>query len=186
MAYTGDQLTDLNPNEPDGQTEPVSVLDQAVRQIKRFLRNNLEGLIQEFAYPVGSVYMNVTNDKDPSDPSILGFGTWTRIRSMYLVGQDPGGNVSSTFDKSTVDDGTTVQGGEENHQLTKGELPVHSHVPRVTGVDAGVFNDGQDNRGYEPDTSAAYLEGASLEVGNDEAHNNLPPYKVVHMWYRTA
>jgi microcystin-dependent protein len=121
-------------------------------------------------FPVGSVYLG------PAGSQVLTVGTWTRIQGQFLVG-------SSTSDSSFALGAT---GGEKAHQLTIAELPAHDHaVPEVcnpgdAGYDAAMWTSGdavQSGRRNAVMTSA---------VGSWQAHNNLPPYRAVDMWRRTA
>ena len=62
-------------------------------------------------YPVGSIYMSVTN----TNPATLFGGTWAQIEDTFLLAA--GTNHLA---------GTT--GGEETHTLTTGEMPTHNHT----------------------------------------------------------
>lgn len=68
-------------------------------------------LTAQGAYPVGSIYLSVTD----VDPSSLFGGTWERIGGRFLLGAD-----------STYAAGST--GGEASHQLTTAEMPSHNHA----------------------------------------------------------
>lgn len=108
-------------------------------------------------YPVGSLYVNITDSTNPA--TLLGFGTWTAIAGRFIVGFDAG---QTEFDSA----GET--GGEKTHTLTEAELPT-----TIWG------NSNFVNLNGSPGASAG-------PVGGGGAHNNLPPYKVGYVWYRTA
>lgn len=61
------------------------------------------------------------------------------------------------------------QGGEEKHRLTVAELARHNH---------GVFASGPAHRQRASGSGA--FAGSGSFVGNDEAHNTLPPYHVLN------
>ena len=119
-------------------------------------------------YPVGSIYINATNNSNPS--SYFGFGTWVAFGAgKVLVGVDTG---DSDFD--TVEE----TGGSKTHTLTTAEIPAHTHNYDKANSNAA-FVDGSDTR-FQGTTSTA-----TSSTGGGGAHNNLQPYITVYMWKRT-
>jgi hypothetical protein len=128
------------------------------------------------AYPVGSIYMNVSNGANPHE--IFGFGTWVACGAgKMLLGV--GGTHAA---------GQT--GGEETHTLTVNELPAHSHIYKdIYHAEAGGTVDlpgnfgsegsDSDNRGFE-------MSRTTEQSGLSSAHNNMPPFLVVYMWSRIS
>lgn len=123
-------------------------------------------LTAQGAYPVGSIYLSVTD----VDPSALFGGTWERIGGRFLLGADTTYTAGST-------------GGEAAHTLTVDEMPKHNH-----GLDnynsAGnatpfLTVQHQEKIGYGGNVQTMY-------AGGNQPHNNLPPYLAVYMWRRTA
>lgn len=121
-------------------------------------------LTAQGAYPVGAIYLSVTD----VNPAALFGGTWERIGGRFLLGAD-----------STYAAGST--GGEAAHTLTVDEMPKHNH-----GLDN--YNTSgnttpfltvqhQDKIGYGGNVQTMY-------AGGGKAHNNLPPYLAVYMWKR--
>ena len=127
------------------------------------------------AYPVGSIYMSINS----TSPASLFGGTWERIQDTFLLAAG-----------STYAAGAT--GGEATHQLSVNEMPSHSHA--INTYD-----------GRNLDTSAGYwfhliitpnssrsadvptgVEPHLSSTGGGQAHNNMPPYKAVYVWQRTA
>ena len=106
-----------------------------------------------------------------TDPGELFGGTWQRIEGRFLLGADSGHTAGST-------------GGEEEHTLTVGEMPSHSHnVSNKTAYDTG----GNGSRVVTSSSYADYQVAIStLPVGGGSAHNNMPPYLAVYIWKRTA
>ena len=119
------------------------------------------------AFPVGSIYTNVTGVNPGTE---LGYGTWSAFgNGRVLVGYDSGDTDFDTAEET---------GGEKTHVLTEAEMPNHNHtVPGrysstgSTGLRAGGGTLTQMNTG---------------NAGSDNAHNNVQPYIVVHFWKRTA
>ena len=143
------------------------------------------------AWPVGSIYTSV----EATNPGTLFGGTWERIQGRFLIGQN-----------STYAAGST--GGAATVSLTRAQLP------KISGaITAGAGTYGATNGGYGAFRScngvfsagaamqyararSDYAEGwpnseagihsVSMSFGNNDAHNNMPPYLSVYMWKRTA
>ena len=138
----------------------------------------------DMIYPVGSIYMSVNS----TNPSTLFGGTWEQIKDRFLL--SAGDNYAN---------GST--GGEATHKLTYGEMPMHIHNERfsntayatwegfssatqqgsrtVTGVELPGYN-------YSSSKTGTYSYLTTGYSGNDQPHNNMPPYLTVYMWKRTA
>ncbi len=140
------------------------------------------------AYPVGSVYMNASDSTNPA--SLLGFGTWV----AFGAGRVPVGIDSGDTDFDTAEE----TGGAKTHTLDITEMPSHRH-----GGIQPAGSTGFNSNGFDVDSSTSgntnatkrttYAGGAGSDAngslsspGATQAHNNLQPYIVVHMWKRTA
>lgn len=122
----------------------------------------------DLIYPVGAVYISMNN----TSPATLFGGSWTKVEGKFLLG------TSSAYPSGS-------SGGEETHTLTVNEMPSHNHTFYL-------------QRGSNTSERTALLEWAmSSQVagwqpwqtdgtGGGQAHNNMPPYLAVNMWYRTA
>lgn len=124
-------------------------------------------------YPVGSIYMS-TNGTSPA--TLIG-GTWTQVKDMFLLGAGSSYAAGST-------------GGETKHALTISEMPSHTHPLQgcLDGTTAAVSNIGnrwEQNTSTKSSSSWAQ-DGFVLSAGGNAAHNNMPPYYTVYIWYRTA
>lgn len=123
-------------------------------------------LTAQGAYPVGAIYLSVTE----VDPSSLFGGTWERICGRFLLGAD-----------STYAAGST--GGEAAHTLTVDEMPRHNH--EIDNLNASgnatpyMTVQAQDKKGYGGNVQTMYS-------GGGKAHNNMPPYMAVYMWQRVS
>lgn len=133
-------------------------------------------------YPVGSVYMNVTDSTNPG--VIFGFGEWQALApGRMLIGVGSGTDARNEVKAFAVG----ASGGEYNHALTISEIPEHVHsMPQgsvaPSGTTGPTYASGDDVTQSTigtnvPDTGKA---------GGNAAHNNLPPYLAVFMWKRTA
>lgn len=123
-------------------------------------------LTAQGAYPVGAIYLSVTE----VDPSSLFGGTWERIGGRFLLGAD-----------STYAAGST--GGEAAHTLTVDEMPRHNH--EVDNFNASgnatpfMTVQAQDKKGYGGNVQTMY-------AGSSQPHNNMPPFLAVFMWQRVS
>lgn len=123
-------------------------------------------LTAQGAYPVGAIYLSVTE----VDPSSLFGGTWERIGGRFLLGAD-----------STYTAGST--GGEAAHTLTVDEMPRHSHEAGNLSASGNVTPymavQDQDKKGHGGSVQ-------TMSAGGGKARNNMPPFLAVYMWKRTA
>ncbi|MGE9914046.1 phage baseplate protein [Megasphaera elsdenii] len=138
-------------------------------------------------YPVGSVYVSITDSRNPAD--ILGFGTWEALPAGYgLVAQ----GTATAEDGSTLTFTAGQKSGEFKHQLTVGELPkIEGRFPGVifdsyqTDISGIVnFATGFSKSLHCNKNQTEY--GYNISFGNNKYHNNLAPYVACYLWQRTA
>ena len=155
-------------------------------------------------YPVGSIYMNVSE----VDPGSLFGGTWERLVSgKMLINEGDGFTAGAT-------------GGSKEHTLTVDEMPSHGHNVTVDKKSlVGTVNDKSNtsampfkgefqvsgiiskisansnyvnfysskNTAYGLKIDASHDHTASAdETGGGQAFSTISPYLVVYMWKRTA
>lgn len=131
------------------------------------------------AHPIGSIYSSTAT----TSPADLFGGTWERIKGAFIWG---------------IDDGETagVTGGEKLHTLTEAELPkitgdlfnyavqdsngvgVTGHFTKVNGSMYAAFG----TNGATGDVS----DRVTYAFGDNQSHNNMPPYYGAYVWRRTA
>lgn len=142
----------------------------------------LASRICDLIYPVGSIYMSVNS----TSPATIFGGTWVQIEDTFLLAAG-----------STYTAGST--GGEATHTLVNNELPKisGSFTNRKWGASGDGIVDASGIVSYVNVTQSAncYATGSSnpnvgqkvtISFGNDQAHNNMPPYLVIYVWKRTA
>ena len=118
-------------------------------------------MIIDLIYPIGSIYMTVS-DKNPFE--LFGIGTWEKIENRFLL-------ASSNIHMN----GET--GGEENHTLTINEMPKHSHKMKYDSIGWTAIRQSSGTNGIVENTTSSYDgQYSTEEVGNGNAHNNMPPY----------
>lgn len=118
-------------------------------------------------YPIGAVYMSMNS----TNPGTLFGGTWEQVQGKFLLG------VSNAYPAGS-------SGGESEHTLTRNEIPDHTHSFKYTGQSETI---GVNSiRLYQAASNQynAYSGGQSSNCGG-QAHNNMPPYLAVYIWYRT-
>lgn len=107
--------------------------------------------------------------------------TWTKIEGRFLLGASSSYPVNAT-------------GGEATHTLTINEMPTHNHSQAYDGSGgylpahaiAHSIANAVDNNVFS-DKSADYYNNNLLgNEGGGQPHNNMPPYKAVYIWERTA
>ncbi len=137
------------------------------------LQDNTEKAIismSKLILPIGSTYIT----QDNTNPStILGFGTWERLKGKVCLGLDEDDSDLNEIGKT---------GGESKHTLTINEIPSHAH-------NTNIQLEGQGNEEWSIRAVQQYKGGkvSTITTGGGEAHNNLQPYEVVgYMWIRRA
>lgn len=163
----------------------------------RVVDRRLKAMI-DILYPVGIVVTTATDDAlKPGEED--GLTQWEEIASgRGLIGAGTGTDTNDESVSFTA--GNT--GGEYKHKLTKDELPEHAHAENINGKG----NDNWDNKfgsmvsrpnpgtgdtaGYSVDISSNWnTTGHPVmtdETGENQAHNNMQPYLVVHFWKRVS
>ena len=158
---------DLIPIVQNNETKSVSLIDMI--------------------YPIGSIYMSVNS----VNPSTLFGGTWVQIKDTFLL---------SAGDSYTA--GNT--GGEATHTLVANELPnitgsikfsanivKNDNDGSIVESTTGAFSKNSNNSVTSVNSSVTnptlwYFNQVDMSFGNNQAHNNMPPYLVVYVWKRTA
>ena len=145
----------------------------------------LQSVGQE-AYPVGSIYTNMTNPTNPA--TLLGYGTWTALVGVCIVGVGTG--TDSNGAQQTFTAGTQV--GEYVHTLTITEMPTHNHYDAGhTHTHPGNINgssvQGGSNVELGQTVTATSTGYANIQnTGGGGSHNNVQPVIGAYMWERTA
>lgn len=159
----------------------------------------------DIVYPVGSIYTSVNS----TSPAALFGGTWERITGCFLLAATDGGAAGGNGNASIAPGNT---GGEAAHKLTNSELPklsgtfeganniaVNNSTSTTRGfptiyAGSGIVSSSDVNADQVQVNSGChtvkkdmtYTRKATISIGNDGSHNNMPPYLAVYVWKRTA
>lgn len=118
-------------------------------------------------FPVGAIFISTSE----FSPASMYIGEWEKIEGRFLVGAGGLYNVGD-------------QGGLSQVALTVSTMPSHTHYVSAyygSGSAYGKFHQmGKTSSDY------ADLTKSTQSTGGDVAHDNMPPYKVVHIWRRVA
>jgi hypothetical protein len=129
------------------------------------LQTTISGQFNKF-FPVGSLYVTGDDTFNPNEAE--GWqGTWSKIEGRFILG-------------SSEDYAVNTVGGEATHTLTIDEMPSHNHNLKFEN-DARATG-GSPNIG----TGTSVGSEATVSTGGGQPHNNMPPYKAVYIWERTA
>lgn len=151
-----------------------TIFENGVTALSDTVLNQMQKGLMELVFPIGSTYITQTNT-NPN--TILGFGTWERIKGKVLVGLDESDTDFNTIGKT---------GGEKTHTLTIDEMPSHSHnaITYTLGYTGG-SQSGYETLLHGPEISPT--SAAVKSTGGDQPHNIVQPYEVVgYMWIRRS
>ena len=154
----------------DGETihgsvnSAASIICKDVEGNDSTVQAELSNLIN-YIYPIGSIYMSV-NEVSPA--AFIG-GTWEKIENRFLLAAGSDYATGST-------------GGEASHVLTIDEMPSHKHYLRLTKSNVA------SGSNYARLSSTGDWNDQNLvtDEGNNQPHNNMPPYLAVNIWKRVA
>ena len=149
--------------------------------------------ILDMIYPIGSIIQSTTLNTMAKVKAQYGGNTWIQ-HSGYVLRGATSGVVANSAAKT---------GGADTHTLTNNQLPkltgsigfqaantvYSSETGGITG--SGVFSTNNTSFNHRNMTSGSGVVGTSMttvnfSIGNGESHNNLPSYKSVYIWERTA
>lgn len=147
----------------------ISNLQDEIEDIKN------QSIDLKSVYPVGSLYFNAVNGKNPE--TLLGFGKWERFsKGRVLVGLDENDSSFNSIQET---------GGEKKHKLTEAEMPKHKHLSPygdTWNTPWGTYGNNKHGSGKSDHDNHYHYTSPS---GGDKAHNNLQPYITVYIWRRT-
>lgn len=155
----GVKISELVEKTTANSSDVIPVVDTGTKKMK------LSTLLS-LVFPIGSTYVTQTNT-NPS--TILGFGTWERLKGKVIVGLDENDADFNQINKT----GGSKYIQEHYH---KDAIAVNGHE----NLETVGYNGAQSTAQYYVKTSG--VQGA--KTGNS---GNLQPYQVVgYMWIRKS
>ena len=164
--------------------EALEVVDTIMYDMEdeiQYLDIPTKGSIVDWIYPVGAIYISTSS----TNPGTLFSGTtWVQIQDTFLLAAG-----------STYTAGAT--GGEATHTLTESELPSVTGTFNIRAVSSGInmitaasghFTRADTGTTTTTTTNSTNRAASSVTYafGDDQPHNNMPPYLAVYVWERTA
>lgn len=123
---------------------------------------------------VGMIIHSTTLDTEAKVIAQYGGTQWQKIEGVFLLGQSASHAIGST-------------GGAETVTLTLSQIPSHNHgVCGGSGMIAFKNNAGTEDPTIKTGSRAAINLWSTDNSGGGQSHNNMPPYKTVYIWERTA
>lgn len=116
-------------------------------------------------FPIGYIYLSTSN----VNPGQFFGGTWEPIKDRFLL-----------LAGNTYKGGQT--GGEATHKLTINEMPSHTHKYKLA------YGATDPARGFAyGNTPSGTFSGDFIQnTGENQPHNNMPPYIVVYGWVKVS
>ena len=116
----------------------------------------------------------------PSGVIMMWSGLETDIPDGYVLCNGQNGTPDLT-DKFVIGAGSNYPigetGGESVHILTIDEMPKHSHKMKYDSIGWTAIRQSSGTNGIVENTTSSYDgQYSTEEVGNGNAHNNMPPY----------
>jgi len=168
------------------------------------MSNNVQDAIKEvakeFIYPVGGLWINRVDERNPSE--ILGFGSWIKVEGRFLAGDS---SLDNDFNAGTTGGSKNhsheVEGDTQNATVTTtiprdgwGALQSGGKLPEPTTSGRLVTGSG-DTETSEALESLAHASGDrdidaqphshTIDTSTD-TQSNLPPYEVYYVWRRIS
>lgn len=169
--------------------------------------SDLKQALVDLIYPIGSYFITESSNYDTTTKVANHFGgTWEKVQGKFLLGATEGseqadlanlgysrsGNnyhywTDSDGNRHNVSD-VSSDDGEVKHQLTVREMPSHNHPLRNVNWYEDNINENTIPAvqcGYYGRNGTIWWLNA-VNVGDNQPHNNMPPYRTVYMYRRTA
>jgi hypothetical protein len=143
--------------------EPVLLMDRQEPFVgHKHSADEINGIALK-AYPVGAYYIS----ESATSPASLFGGTWTQVAGRFLRAAND-----------------TATGGSDTHTLTTAQLPKNKAYSSANVNGNAGFSDALYTGAFTQGSEYVYLN--LTYMGGGSSHNNMPSYKDVYVWRRTA
>lgn len=182
--------------EADSMIEDIGALGDILNGFRALL---------DLVHPVGSIYMST----DSTNPGELFGGTWTPIEDTFLLAAgstyaagSTGGEATHTLLEAEMPLHFHYPIGSQDAERDGLCFQLLKSIPTISGswlfhretsnVDyvVNAIKVEYDNTKNPPEMIHGYndtaLMGSTGNAGGSQPHNNMPPYKAVYVWERTA
>lgn len=175
-------LQDLGKNKAENKA--LKELKDEVEKLKK----------QKQAVPIGLIALW----GKPANEIPAGWREYVNLRGKMPIGLDPDYVKKPEDSQDYALNQLLKQGGERSHKLTIAEIPAHKHsyedtiaVADIGWQDAEFFKSAGDFDSYKStgkalpgaadnnNTLRMFKNREASQVGGDQPHNNMPPYRVV-------
>lgn len=153
----------------------------------------------EAAWPVGSIYMNLLDSRNPKE--ILGFGTWKQITNRFIyastTANNTGGSAALQQHSHSIPalSGTAASNGGHSHKYylpPSWSFKIGTSTKNTVTDETGsgltqTYNtstDGAHTHSVTTTASTTGVTGSGAAASSGEG--NMPPYLTAYMWYREA
>lgn len=172
-------------NLEDGQKVTANIFNERFAQVIAQINGKLSAVhmenagitkeklaaeVYESIYPVGSMYVNFTDNTNPA--TLLGFGTWSAVEGRMVVGYDGTQTEFNAAEKT---------GGHK-------KLQAHTHTigAYTSGSEAGGYGLQSGSSSFANRALVSAPTGQSTQSTGDGNGENLPPYIVGYVWKRVS
>lgn len=169
------ETVDINSLDLTGKEKALVTLDMFLNQM-----SDISGVVLGQVYPIGTVYQNSMDGRNPSVILNWSDSVWRRYSVGRSIMGASGASASEGPDMalpSGLNLGTAgAKYGSYLHTLTIDEMPNHDHQMRGYG--------GTSGGGGAAAGKVAGNIGPTTATGGSQAHNNTHPIIVTHIWER--
>lgn len=180
------------PSLPSGTTAVTqSTSDDSTKLATTAFVQDVVDSIRSSLYPVGSIYVNSSDNTNPA--TLLGFGTWTAFGAGRVM---VGFNASNSLFDTAEETGGSADAIAVSHTHTATSTvsdPTHRHTSFGTSggaINTGVLSPsaGNSNGAYQTDFASTGITVSTTvnSSGSSGTNANYQPYITVYMWKRTA